>query len=52
MTTETLKKAGFSKLGCRVVFLKYLSMDWNSSVQSADQSKLYFISSQLMATLL
>ena len=39
-----------SKLGCRIVFLKYLSMKWNSSVQSEDQSKFYF--NLFMATLL
>ena len=30
-STETFKKAG-SKLTCRVVFLKYLSIEWNCSV--------------------
>ena len=41
-STEMLKMLAVSKIGCRVVFLKYQSMQWNISVQSADQSKFYF----------
>ena len=38
MSTETFERQirVVSKLGCRVFFLKDLSMEWNSSVLTAD----------------
>ena len=39
---RNVKKIEVSKLGCRVILLKYQSLEWNSSVQSADQSKFSF----------